>query len=682
MIFNKDDFHKIIDLFLVSFLALYFEILFIRWIPSSVQIVAYFTNIILISSFLGLGLGCLLTEIKFELMKALPSLLLIMVTLLMGISHMPVKATFIKGEHLLGFYESQGVNFLVIIVIIFIFNALFFVPLGQKLGICLKYFRPLIAYSINITGSIMGIAVFSFLSYLMFEPFHWFLFGLLLMCWFFIPSKKRLLFNGLVFVSTLFVILQMNAGSYWSPYYKIDVYPYISQSSKKVLGLFISANNTHHQYAFNLTEESVKALPELKHYKEIYEFPYDFISPRNVLILGAGSGNDAAAALRRGAKEVYAVEIDPFIASLGGKIHPERPYASKNVHLFIDDARSFIKKTDARFDLISFGYLDAHTVLSQFSSVRLDNFIYTKESFKDIKNHLSEDGMVSLTYLVFREWIGSKLYTALKDVFGDDLRVFRASTYQEGDTAIFLAGPGARNISAANNPDFKLYYGFDKNSRFITDDWPYLYLFKREIPRHYLVILVLIFIISFLGVVCIGPGTLKKFNAHFFLLGAGFMLLETVGITRFALLFGSTWLVNSAVIISILIMVLLANLYVWRARSIDIKAVYFLLIATIFLDWLLKPEFYLVFNRPIGIMLSSLALSLPMLFASVIFASSFKEAKDIPGVFAYNMLGAIAGGFCEYISMATGFNFLLLLAIAIYYISYRSKIIGNYKRLA
>lgn len=659
-----------VNLFLISFITLYFEILFIRWIPSCIQIIAYFTNIILISAFLGLGIGCLLAELKFDLMRIFPTITFATVTLLMWLSYAPIKANFIAGEHLLGSYQTQGVNFLVVIIAIFCLNALLFIPFGQKLGGCLKYFRPLVAYSINITGGIIGIVAFSYLSYLMLTPFYWFLFGLSVMPWFYISSKKKLLFRGFIMVLTLFVISGINVGSRWSPYYKIDIYPYISNSTHKVLGLFISANNTHHQYAFNLAETSVATLPELKHYKEIYEFPYNFIHPQSVLILGAGSGNDAAAALRMGAKDITAVEIDPLIASLGKNLHEEKPYLSNKVHLSIDDARSFIRKTDKKFDLITFGYLDAHKVLSQFSSVRLDNFIYTKESFRDIKEHLSQNGLVSLTYLVFREWIGSKLYATLKEVFGDNLRVIRTTTYNKDDTAIFLAGNAVKDIKIIDKPDFKFYGGFDDKAQFINDDWPYLYLVKKSIPLHYLIILGFIFLISVFGIFSLKSILLHKFNTHFFFLGAGFMLLETVSITRFALLFGSTWIVNSAVIVSILIMILFANMHVEKIGRINIRLLYLLLIFTIFLNWLIKPEFYLSLNRLLSVLLSSFMLSLPLFFAGIIFAISFKSTKDVSGMFAYNLLGAIAGGLCEYISMMTGFSFLFLVAIGIYCLSY------------
>ena len=82
-----------------------------------------------------------------------------------------------------------------------------------------------------------------------------------------------------------------------------------------------------------------------------------------------------------------------------------------------------------------------------------------------------------------------------------------------------------------------------------TDDWPFLYLRDRHIPRHYVAALALILIVS------IGGGARRAARAaggrwswQFFLLGAGFMLLETKSIIQFALLWGSTWVVASLAI--------------------------------------------------------------------------------------------------------------------------------------
>ncbi len=670
---QRSNFSKIADLFLISFITLFFEILFIRWVPSSIQIIAYFTNIVLISAFLGLGIGCLLAEHKSKLMNLFPFFMLGYVTLAFLFHNVELNAAFLQTEYLLGFYKGR-INFLLVVIIVFIFNTLLFVPLGQKLGRCLKDFKPLVAYSINILGSILGIVAFSYLSYRMLEPVYWFLLGGGLTLWFYRSSAKILAVQFVFFTVILLVVRPLGEGAYWSPYYKIDLNPIVSQKYNRVIGYQVAANNMFHQNAFDLSEESVLKSPGLRRYKDVYEFPYKLIHPQDVLILGAGSGNDASAALRMGSQDIYAVEIDPFIGSLGKSLHEEKPYLSKRVHLVVDDARSFIKRTDKQFDLITFGYLDSHKVLSQFSSVRLDNFIYTKESFRDIKSRLKPDGVLSLTYYVFKEWVASKLYVALKEVFNDDLKVVRTTTYVKDDTAIFLAGPGVRKIGKIDAPHFRTYTGFDEKARPIRDDWPYLYLMKRGVPQHYLIIIFAVLVLSVLGVFCFKKLSIRDFNPHFFFLGSGFMLLETTSITRFALLFGSTWIVNSAVIISILTMILLATLYVEKSKSINIRFIYILLGAALFLNWLLNPEFFLSFDRTLGIAVSSFLLSLPILFAGIIFAISFRESKNVSSDFAYNLLGSIVGGCCEYFSMLTGFRFLFILAMVMYYLSSRDRI--------
>ncbi|MDP2941839.1 MAG: hypothetical protein Q8N85_06295 [Candidatus Omnitrophota bacterium] len=659
-----------IDLFLISFLALYFEILFIRWIPCSIQIIAFFTNIVLLASFLGLGIGCLLSEAKFKLINIFFLLVLSIVLLVFIFKQVNVSTELLQGEILRGFYAAKGVNFLLIIATIFCFISLLFVPLGQQLGISLKLFPPLTAYSLNILGSIFGVAAFSYVSHLMVRPPYWFIIGLYAALWFTIKPLKKLLLNLGIGFLIIYIVSQMDPASFWSPYQKVDIKPVSFSSQEKPQDFYISINNTHLQFAFNLSDERVMAAPHLKHYKEIYEFPYAFFQPKKVLVLGAGSGNDVSAAIRKGAEEIDAVEIDPFIARLGSDLHPEKPYQSPKVKVFVDDARSFIRRTDKAYDLITFGYLDAHRVLSQFSSVRIDNFIYTKESFSDIKKRLAPGGYIVLTYLGFRRWIEEKLFFGLQAVFGQDVRAIRTTTYNPGDTVILVAGEGARRLTLPASPYFKFDETFNGAGKFISDNWPYLYLKNRGVPVHYLIILLFVLFFSKWAVQNASKLTWKLFNPHFFFLGAGFLLLETVSITRFALLFGSTWIVNSVVFISIMVMILLANIVVGKARNININVIYTLLFGSIFINWLIKPGAYLSFNHALSVFFSSTIMSLPLFFAGIIFASSFKKTKDITGVFGFNLLGAIAGGLCEYLSMWSGFNFLYLVAMGMYIASF------------
>ena len=63
------------DLFVASFLALFLEVMLIRWTPSYERVLAYFTNFVLIAAFLGLGLGSMLARWKRDLIRWQPLLL-------------------------------------------------------------------------------------------------------------------------------------------------------------------------------------------------------------------------------------------------------------------------------------------------------------------------------------------------------------------------------------------------------------------------------------------------------------------------------------------------------------------------------------------------------------------------------------------------------------------------------
>ena len=105
-------------------------------------------------------------------------------------------------------------------------------------------------------------------------------------------------------------------------------------------------------------------------------------------MVGAGTGNDVAAALRAGVKRVDAVEIDPAILCLGKLYHPEHPYADPRVDAVVNDARTFLRSTRNIYDLIVYGLLDSHTLLSHTSSVRLDSYVYTVEGLREARARL------------------------------------------------------------------------------------------------------------------------------------------------------------------------------------------------------------------------------------------------------------------------------------------------------
>src|SRR3954471_1104535 len=153
-----------------------------------------------------------------------------------------------------------------------------------------------------------------------------------------------------------------------------------------------------------------------------YQWPYMVFGDTfdNVLVLGAGSGTDVASALRHGAKHVDAVEIDPVILRLGAERHPDGPYLDPRGRTINDDARHYLATTDKKYDLIVFALIDSLTVQSSFSSVRLESYMFTEESFRAVREHLKPNGAAAL-YNYFREkWLVDRLANTLAAAFGQD----------------------------------------------------------------------------------------------------------------------------------------------------------------------------------------------------------------------------------------------------------------------
>ncbi len=388
------------------------------------------------------------------------------------------------------------------------------------------------------------------------------------------------------------------------------------------------------------------------------------------MVLGAGAGNDVAAALRNNAVRVDAVEIDPAIVEIGRRFHPERPYASDRVRIYVGDARTFVRDpTNSGYDLIVFGALDSQTVFSSMSSLRLDNYVYTVESFHQSLQRLAPDGVIAVTFFYYKPWQVERIYNALWRANGSKPVVVH-SLGESRDNLVMLAGPGANGESLARHP-----YVVAQNAQDMvgngtveptTDDWPFLYLQHRGFPRGYASMLLLILVISYIGIRT-AQVTASRVDWAMFMLGAGFMLLETKLLAKVGLLTGATWTVNMLVISGVLVMILAATLAVqmgWlRCAPFALAA----LIATLIADWSVRLNTPMIVSNPhTNVAAVLLALALPVFFAAVVYAHLYGEAKEPSTAFGYNLLGAMTGGIMEYASTAIGINNLNLLCIAAY----------------
>ena len=739
-----------VELFLVSLLILFLELACIRWFPAHVLFLTFFTNTVLLACFLGMSVGCLAAGRGRNYLAWTPPLL----ALALAAAHAVelTSGTFVKfvdvghqqSPQLVFFGTEYHVpdlaNYAIPVEVLcgffFLCAALAFVGLGQELGRALTRLPHRIrAYTLNIAGSLAGILLFAACSWLELSPFWWFLLTAAGLSYFLFFASRRAfprMFSGRALAAGAMLALtvwlaafspthdrfagQREAEQFWSPYYRIDF---------KRPDLSLSVNLIYHQQMVSRAETfPAYALPHLLN--------RDAGRPAfgDVLIIGAGSGNDVSRALQWGARHVDAVEIDPAIYRLGRAYHPDQPYQDPRVEIHLDDGRNFLRATERKYDLVIYALVDSLVLHSGYSNIRLESYLFTRQTFADVRRHLKPGGQFVI-YNYFRQgWIVARLQQGLEEVFGAGNTLvltlpYRAEIEPEqanfGDFTIFFAGDTAPLRNAFNSqpaywlrrdqaprPDTQngfnapdaperarwqtttdgaaqtqnpwQQFGLSRllpgagDLRTATDDWPFLYLRRPMIPTLTLRGMAVMAAIALLLIALFRPrgagrGQGWAFNGQMFLLGAGFMLIETKAVVVMALLFGSTWLVNSVVFFAVLVMILLANLWARRVAPRRLWPYYAGLLATLLLNSLVPLDFFLGMSRGLQVAGSCLLVFSPVLFAGVVFAASFKRAQAPDRAFGFNIAGAMLGGLAENSSMLLGFQYLLLVAALFYGLS-------------
>ncbi len=667
-------------LFLVSSLGLFLEMAVIRWLAAEVRLFAYFKNLPLLAAFLGLSIGFVLVDRARDYKPSFAPLLCLFVLLTLAVGRVispRVLAYPGKGDEFLWHtatfsYWLSLLLFLSVVLVFFLLVMFLFIPLGQATGREMARHAPVPAYIVNLLASLAGIWMFALLSYLQTGPALWFGLALLGIGVYLAIRKSLSRLTLIIFTLVVVGVAILGRGIIWSPYHRlnvVDLYmPRRSDGKEVWVGYTLKVQQVFYQVAMDLSPEFLIELqgevPAVENAAYSYNLPYR-LGPDGgqVLIVGAGMGNDVAAALRNCAAHIDAVEIDPAILALGRELHPEDPYNDPRVTLVADDARSFFEKNSDRYSVVAFGLLDSHTLLSGLSSVRLDSFVYTLDSFRQVKEHLTEDGVVAVTFAAVEgaPWILERLGRMLVEVFGS------------GNVYVYTGGTGTTFVAGSVSPDrldesLLTVWQPDPAADglpLVSDDWPYLYLRARKVPAAYWQALLLI------GVVCVllfkrsFPRALRP-DWHFWLLGAGFLLVEFKSITEFALLFGTTWLVNVLAISGVLMMALGANLVVLRMSRLNLRLIYALLFASLVLNYFLPLDMLIRFSPAIRAIVSMILLSLPLFFSGLIFSESLRRTGETARPMASNLGGSVAGGVLEYGSLLWGIKSLYVIAAIVY----------------
>jgi hypothetical protein len=306
--------------------------------------------------------------------------------------------------------------------------------------------------------------------------------------------------------------------------------------------------------------------------------------------------------------------------------------------------------------------------------MRLDNFVYTEESFREARSLLAPGGVLFLKFAVSHSFVGRRLAEMLTRTFGKPPVVFFAPSSYSTDATCFVISPTTQveaslaadsrlsNFVAAGHPAFLAL----PEVAVTTDDWPYLYHQGHWIPGIFYLLSALVILLAAVFYFQIPEARTRVPSLFFFSMGAGFLLLETQVVSRLALYFGTTWQVNGIVIAAILSALLLANFVIERQprtwpRSWTLAGILVGIACAYFVPFHRIPGSAALVGS-----CAAFIFAIPVFFAGLLFASEFRTAESPAAALGANMLGAVVGGLLENLSLIIGMKALLLVAALLY----------------
>ncbi len=634
-------------LVLASFVMLFAELALIRWVSAFQIYVAYFTNFILLASFLGIGVGFLRARSsRFGFRWAPASFaaftgLVFFIRVVRGLG---------QERNLETIFGLGAPPTWVVLPVLFLGATFVMASVAQGVAQLFERFEPLEAYRLDIAGSLLGIVAFSALSFLGAGPLVW---GLVLGVCFVVLVPPEGYAGWWPAVAAAVVVLSLGSfasSDVWSPYYRVTVYPQQGQGQ-----IPIRVNSLPHQSMLPL--EDIRA--------DFYSKPYTHLpgSPGNVLVVGAGNGNDVALALAEGAAHVDAVEIDQRLQEAGSELHPARPYQDPRVTPHIDDGRAYLERNDDRYDLILFALPDSLTLVSGQGSLRLESYLFTREAMESVRERLAPGGAFAM-YNYYRPYVFERYANTMREVFGHE-PCFDAGIDSDGirSQSVLTIGLETGDITCSTP--------WEPGSLVpdpATDDRPFPYVVGRSIPSFYLWWLGVILVVSLIVVRVASGAPLSRMRpyADLFCMGAAFLLLETKSVVQFALLFGTTWFVNSLVFAGILLAVLAAVELARRVRLPSPPVMYGVLLGCLAVAWFVPPAQLLGLAIVPRFIVSVVVAFAPVFVANLIFAQRFRGVGASTVAFGANLLGAMLGGVLEYLAIVTGYRALLVLVALLY----------------
>ena len=501
---------------------------------------AYFTNFVLLASFLGIGVGFLRAGSQREHFGQAP---VVLAVLLAFVFLFQVQVG--RGDRMVGFLGSTPLPVWLSLPLVFALVTAAMALVAEEVARTFATFAPLTAYRLDILGSLLGIATFSGLAFLHAPPAVW---GVIIAAVFLYLLRGRVRWSQAAALLAIVLLLggvSLIPHQRWSPYYKV-------RSSPPASGVGVQAITVN-----GLPHQSIYPLDLLRRDGTFYLYPYRHLKgpPGDVLIVGAGNGNDVALALSQGAKHIDAVEIDPVIQSIGAQDHPDRPYQDPRVSVHIDDGRAYLERSARLYDLIIFALPDSLTLVSGQSSLRLESYLFTLQAMQSVRRHLRAGGVFTM-YNYYRADVFNRYAETVTRAFGhapsidqgpvDPGRPRRQAVLTVG-RAPATSWPRRRGSGRHTLPWWPPTTGrspISRRGRSRRSIWSRWRSSWWGPPRS--------------CAASAGRSATMRPYLDLFFMGAAFLLLETKNVVQFALLFGTTWFVNALVFFGILLAVLLA----------------------------------------------------------------------------------------------------------------------------
>jgi hypothetical protein len=637
---------------------LFVELALIRWLGANIVYLSYYSNFVLLGSFLGFGLGFLWAgRSRFSLFPFTPIILGALV-FYVDVFPVPLKVTTREVIFFNTVEPDSAIPREVVLLILFTAVAAVMACIGDGVARTFGRFEPLEAYRLDLIGSVCGIAGFTLLSFVGARPLVWGLIAaaILLLTLPLKPGAVRssgalrigplvLAAAGVVLLVAPLVAEAGDGDVVWSPYYKI------THEINDEGGVSTKVNQSPHWHQIPAEGNPL--------YERVYE-RLTVPDGGDVLIIGAGSGNDVAVALSRGASHVDAVEIDPRLMELAEDHHPDKPYDDPRVDVHIDDGRAFLERSDKKWDRILLALPDSLALVQGQSAIRLESYLFTVEAAEAAQDHLKPGGAFAMYNYYREDWLVARYGNTLAEVFEQPPCIsrfggFSLSVLVASDDAAALDCPTDEVWTKTASPEP------------VVDDHPFPYVRDRQIPGIYLITAAAMLVLSLVAIRLMGgPFRSTLQYADLFFMGVAFMLLETKSVTQFALLFGTTWLVNALVFLGVLCSVLIAVAVSRRVTFRHPVRLYGVLLAALALAFVIPPDRLLDLAVVPRFLIAVTLAFFPIFTANLVFTQRFKATSSSTVAFGANLLGAMVGGLLEYAALITGFRLLLVLVAVAY----------------